>query len=79
MNVVRASCNIARRRYQPYGLYGVRANIVIPIPTDRSIGYLDIVCSRTFFVDTLCVDELGIALCTKQHDPNHSWIGDSSL
>lgn len=79
MNIIRASCKIARWRYQSYGLGGVRVHAVLPMPTNHSIGFLDIIYSRTFFVGTLHVDESGISLCTTQYGPTHSWIGGSSL
>lgn len=74
MNIVRASCKIARLRCRLYGLGGVRLRTAVSV----SMGFLDIVYSRTFFVGTLHVDESGISLCTTQHGHTHSWIGDSS-
>lgn len=74
MNIIRASCKIARLRCRSYGLGGVMVSTAVSV----SMGFLDIIYSRTFFVSALSIDESGISLYTEQRDPNHSWIGDSS-
>ena len=77
MNIIRASCEIARRRTLSYGLRGVRVRTSISM--EHSGGLVDIIYSRVFFVSTMDVEDTSAVLCINQPDDIHSWIGGSSL